>query len=157
LERALGRSVPVILVPVFMAAAGARVDPRVLDLSVLAGAAAFTVLLVAVAMLAGSVSARFSGLGAGDASAVAALLNCRGMMLLAIGIEMSDHHLIGSRLVAVFFIGAVATTIMTGPMFARAQRLAHRVASRNQARPPSWSLPQSPAVAADPAPPPPAS
>jgi Kef-type K+ transport system membrane component KefB len=140
LERALGRSVPVILVPVFMAAAGARVDPRTLGLSVLAGAAVFTVLLVAVACLAGSVSSRFSVLGASDATAIAVLLNCRGLMLLVLGVEMSDHRLIGSRLVAVFFIGAVATTAMTGPMFAGAQRRAHRAASQNRVRPPSWSI-----------------
>jgi Kef-type K+ transport system membrane component KefB len=157
IERALGWSVPVILVPGFLAGAGARVDPGMLDLGVLAGAAVFTVLLVAVAMLAGSVSSRFPGLGASDASAIAALLNCRGMMLLALGVEMRDHRLIGPRLVAVFFIGAVATTMMTGPLFARAQRFAHRAASRNRARPPAWSLPRGTAVAGDVAPRPPAS
>jgi Kef-type K+ transport system membrane component KefB len=157
IERALGWSVPVILVPVFLAGAGARIDPGMLDLGVLAGAAVFTVLLVAVAMLAGSVSSRFPGLGASDASAIAALLNCRGMMLLALGVEMSDHRLIGARLVAVFFIGAVATTAMTGPLLARAQRLAHRAASLNRARPPAWSLPSTTVVAGDAAPRPPAS
>jgi hypothetical protein len=108
-------------------------------------------------MLAGSVSSRFPGLGASDASAIAALLNCRGMMLLALGVEMSDQRLIGARLVAVFFIGAVATTAMTGPLLARAQRLAHRAASLNRARPPAWSLPSTTVVAGDAAPRPPAS
>lgn len=154
LERALGKSVPVILVPVFMAAAGARVDPRMLDVGVFEGAAVFTALLVAVVALAGLVTSRFGALSSSDASAIASLLNCRGMMLLALGVEMSDHRLIGSRLVAVFFIGAVVTTLMTGPVFARAQRRAHRTASQNRALPPAWSLPASAAVAGDTAPPP---
>jgi Kef-type K+ transport system membrane component KefB len=141
LERALGWSVPVILVPVFLAGAGARLDPGTLGLGVLAGAAVFTALLVATALLAGTASSRLPGIGAADASAIAALLNCRGMMLVAIGAEMSDHRLIGPRLVAVFFIGAVATTMMTGPLFARARRHARRTATRDQARPPAWSLP----------------
>jgi hypothetical protein len=45
---------------------------------------------------------------------------------------MADHRLIGPRLVAVFFIGAVATTLMTGPLLARAGRLARRAASEDQ-------------------------
>jgi len=139
LEQTLGRSVPVILVPVFLAATGARLDPRVLDLGVLEGAAVFTSLLVAVAALAGSASARISHIGANDARAITALINCRGMMLLALGAQMADHRLIGPRLVAVFFIGAVATTLMTGPLLARAGRLARRAASEDQVQPPSWS------------------
>jgi Kef-type K+ transport system membrane component KefB len=132
LEQMLGRAVPVILVPVFMAAAGARLDPRMLDVGVLQGAAVFTALLVAVAAAAGSASARTAHIGANDARAITALINCRGLMLLVLGVQMADHRLIGPRLVAVFFIGAVATTLMTGPLLARAGRLARRAASEDQ-------------------------
>jgi Kef-type K+ transport system membrane component KefB len=120
IERALGWSVPVILVPVFLAGAGARVDPRALDLGVLTGAAVFTALLGAVAILGASLSSRFAVLGPGEASSLAALLNCRGMMLLALGVELRDHGLIGVRLVAVLYLCAIATTLMTGPLFVRA-------------------------------------
>jgi Kef-type K+ transport system membrane component KefB len=136
----------VILVPVFIASAGARVDPRMLDASVLAGAAVFTVLLVAVATVSGWASSQISGVGAGDARAITALLNCRGLMLLVVAVELADHRLIGPRLVAVLFIAAVATTLMTGPLLARAGRLARRVAARDGAEPPNWSLPQTPAI-----------
>jgi Kef-type K+ transport system membrane component KefB len=146
LERALGGSVPVILVPVFIASAGARVDPRMLDASVLAGAAVFTILLVAVATVSGWASSRISGVGASDARAITALLNCRGLMLLVVAVELADHRLIGPRLVAVLFIAAVATTLMTGPLLARAGRLARHGAARDGAQPPNWSLPQTPAI-----------
>ena len=149
LERALDRSVPAILVPVFLAAAGARLDPRVLDVDVLEAAALFTSLLVLVATLGGYTSARVSHVGASEARAFMALINCRGMMLLALGVQMADRRLIGPRLVAVFFIGAVATTLMTGPLLARAGRLARRAASRDRVQPPSWSTPATPAVRSD--------
>jgi Kef-type K+ transport system membrane component KefB len=141
LERALGWSVPVILVPVFLADAGARVAPGTLDFGVLTGAAVLTVLLLAVGVLGAAVSSRFPVLGNGNATALAALLNCRGVMLVALGVEMRDHRLIGSKLVGVFFICAIATTIMTGPLFARAQRLAHRAALRNGAGAATLTLP----------------
>ena len=122
IERALGWSVPVILVPVFLAGAGARLDPRALDLGVLTGATVFTALLGAVAIIGASLSSRCSALGRGEASSLGALLNCRGMMLLALGVELRDLHLIGARLVAVFYLCAIATTLMTGPLLARARR-----------------------------------
>jgi Kef-type K+ transport system membrane component KefB len=139
LERTLGEGVRVLLVPVFLAAAGARIDPRVLDLGVLEGAFLFTVLLVAVAVIGGSAMARIPEIGRVDARAITALVNCRGLMLLAIAVQMSDHRLIGPRLLAVFFFGAVTTTLMTGPVLARAARLA----SREGARPPTWALSES--------------
>jgi hypothetical protein len=42
------------------------------------------------------------------------------MMLLALGVELRDHRLIGSRFVAVLYLCAIATTLMTGPLLARA-------------------------------------
>ena len=71
LERTLGEGVRVLLVPVVLAAAGARIDPRVLDLGVLEGAVLFTVLLVAVAVIGGSAMARVPEIGRVDARAIA--------------------------------------------------------------------------------------
>jgi Kef-type K+ transport system membrane component KefB len=121
LERALGRVVPVILVPMFFAAVGIRIDPRAIDVEVVEAAAVFTILLVAVASL-GGVSSRMSGLTTRTATTIAALLNCRGLVLLALAVDMVDHRLIGAMLAPVFFLGAVATTLMTGPLLAWAQR-----------------------------------
>ena len=121
-ERALGRIVPGMLVPIFLAGAGGRIDLRTLDLAVIAGAIVFTVLLVTVAALGGWISTRLTRFDAGEAVQIAVLLNCRGMMLFALGAQMSDQRMIGSRLVAVLFLGAVATTLMTGPLLDRVQR-----------------------------------
>jgi Kef-type K+ transport system membrane component KefB len=109
-------------VPIFLAGAGGRIEVQALDLSVVGGAVVFTVLLVAVAALGGWVYTRLATFDAGEAVQVAVLLNCRGMMLFALGEQMRDQGLIGSRLVAVLFLGAVATTLMTGPLLDRVRR-----------------------------------
>ena len=114
LRRALGRAVPALLIPIFLGSAGARIDPTQLDPHVIEGTLVFLGLLLAVAGLAaGAAARRFDPV---ELSTIAALLNCRGLVLLALGVSMVDHHLIGPRLVAVFFLGAVATTLMTGPL-----------------------------------------
>ena len=79
--------------PVFFAAGGMRIDPRLIDLGVLQAAAFFTILLVAVGVLSGLVSSRVRGITTSEARTIGALLNCRGLML-------------------------IATTLMTGPLLA---------------------------------------
>lgn len=116
LQRTLGAFVPTILVPIFLAAAGARIDLRLLDVRVFEGAAVFTILLVAVAAVGTLAQSGAPGTGTHNRATTMALLNCRGLMLLAVGVEMASHRLAGARLVAVFFIGAVTTTLMTGPL-----------------------------------------
>jgi Kef-type K+ transport system membrane component KefB len=121
-DRSLGRVVPTILVPVYFAAAGARIQPRALDAGVLAAAVLFTVLLTAVGALGGLASLRAEGIGAAEARTIAALLTCRGLMLLALASGMADDRLIGTRLAMVFFLGALLTTLMTGPLLHWADR-----------------------------------
>jgi Kef-type K+ transport system membrane component KefB len=121
LTRALDRIVPLVLVPVFFAAGGMRIDPRMIDVGVIQAAALFTILLVAVGFLSGVASSRVRGITSREARTIAALLNCRGLMLIALPLDMLDHRLIGPRLVTVFFFGAVLTTLMTGPLLAWAE------------------------------------
>jgi Kef-type K+ transport system membrane component KefB len=98
-----------------------RIDPRMIDIGVIQAAALFTILLIAVGLLSGLVSSRIKGITTGDAKTIAALLNCRGLMLIALPLDMLDHRLIGPRLLPVFFCGAVVTTLMTGPLLAWAE------------------------------------
>jgi Kef-type K+ transport system membrane component KefB len=122
LRRALESIVPLVLVPVFFAAGGMRIDPRLIDVGVVQAAALFTIPLVAVGLLSGLASSRVRGVTTREARTIAALLNCRGLMLIALPLDMLDHRLIGPRLVTVFFFGAVVTTLMTGPLLAWAGR-----------------------------------
>jgi Kef-type K+ transport system membrane component KefB len=121
LKRAIESIVPLVLVPVFFAAGGMRIDPRMIDVGVVQAAALFTILLVAVGFLSGLASSRVRGITSREARTIAALVNCRGLMLIALPLDMLDHRLIGPRLVAVFFFGAVVTTLMTGPLLAWAE------------------------------------
>lgn len=121
-QRLLGWIVPAVLVPVFLASAGERVDPRLLDGEVILGAVVFTALLLAVALPSGLVAKRVARFSAPEAKTIAALLNCRGLLLLVLAVAMADEDLIGPSLVAVLFLGALATTLMTGPLLGWAQR-----------------------------------
>jgi Kef-type K+ transport system membrane component KefB len=125
-DRSLGRLVPTILVPIYFAAAGGRIEPRVLDARVVAGAALFTVLLTAVGALGGLASSRAPEIGTAEARTITALLGCRGLVLLALAASMADYRLIGARLAMVFFLAALATTLMTGPLLSWADRAASR-------------------------------
>lgn len=91
-----------ILIPIFFAAAGERVDPAAIDGSVIAAAAVFLTLSTAVAALAGAAAAQLPGISQGEARSIAALRNCRGLVLLALAVSMIDQPLIGAGLVTVF-------------------------------------------------------
>jgi Kef-type K+ transport system membrane component KefB len=82
----------------------------------------FTALLLAVALPSGLVAKRVARFSAPEAKTIAALLNCRGLLLLVLAVAMADEDLIGPSLVAVLFLGALATTLMTGPLLGWAQR-----------------------------------
>ena len=84
--------------------------------------AVFTALLLAVALPSGLVAKRVARFSAPEATTIAALLNCRGLLLLVLAVAMADDDLIGPSLVAVILLGALATTLMTGPLLRWAQR-----------------------------------
>jgi transporter, CPA2 family len=73
--------------------------------------------------LACSVAAKVTGASNGDALAIGALMNSRGLMeliLLNIGLQAT---VISPTMFTVFVIMAIVTTVMTTPLFKLAQRL----------------------------------
>ncbi len=122
LTRVLSWPVTVIGVPVFLAAAGIHVDVSTFDAELLPAAAVFLAMLVTVAGAAGVAAARSRHIAAGQAAKIAALLNCRGLMLLALAVGLAESELIGPSLAVVLFAGALVTTLMTGPLLAREER-----------------------------------
>jgi Kef-type K+ transport system membrane component KefB len=105
-----------VLLPLYLVLPGATTDFR--DLDVGNGGEILVVLVVAAAskLLAGTVSARTTGLSRHDALSVGVLLNTRGLVeLVALGIGLSAGLLDGS-LFAVLVIMAVVTTVATSPI-----------------------------------------
>jgi Kef-type K+ transport system membrane component KefB len=148
LKRTLESIVPLVLVPVFFTAGGMRIDPRMIDVGVVQAAALFAILLVAVGFLSGLASSRVQGITRREARTIAALLNCRGLMLIALPLDMLDHRLIGPRLVTVFFFGAIVTTLMTGPLLAWAEHTDVRSDIEDGELPASLTPPDGTAAAA---------
>jgi len=104
-----------LLLPLYLIVPGATTDFRDLDLG--NGGEILVVLVVAAAskLVAGSVSARATGLSRHEALSVGVLLNTRGLVeLVALGIGLSAG-LLDSSLYAVLVIMAVTTTVATSP------------------------------------------
>ena len=104
-----------MLLPLYLVLPGATTNFRDLDLG--NGGEILLVLAVAAAskLVAGSISARATGLSRRDAVSVGVLLNTRGLVeLVALGIGLSAG-LLDRELYAVLVIMAVVTTVATSP------------------------------------------
>jgi Kef-type K+ transport system membrane component KefB len=104
-----------VLLPLYLVLPGATTDFR--DLGLGNAGEILVVLAVAAAskLLAGTVSARTTGLSRHDALSVGVLLNTRGLVeLVALGIGLSAG-LLDDSLYAVLVIMAVVTTVATSP------------------------------------------
>jgi Kef-type K+ transport system membrane component KefB len=104
-----------LLLPLYLVLPGATTNFRELDLG--HGGEILVVLVVAAAskLVAGGVSAKWTGLSRHDALSVGVLLNTRGLVeLVALGIGLSAG-LLDPSLYAVLVVMAVVTTVATSP------------------------------------------
>ncbi len=106
----------VFLLPVFLAVSGLRTDLTLVNGTILAGAALFLGLMIASKIGAGYVAGRAVGLSNRDAQVIGALLNCRGLLILVVGLIGLQLGVITPAMQVVFVIGAIVTTMMTGPL-----------------------------------------
>jgi Kef-type K+ transport system membrane component KefB len=108
-----------VLMPVFFALAGLNTTP-----DAFAGTGlAILLLILAVAvfgkMLGAGAGARVAGMGWGDAFAVGALMNARGLMELIVMKVGLDAGVIGREIFTMLMAMAIVTTLMTTPMLTR--------------------------------------
>jgi Kef-type K+ transport system membrane component KefB len=59
------------------------------------------------------------GLSFREASAIGVLMNCRGLEILIVGLIGLQAGVLTEQMMAVFVVGAIVTTLMTGPLFDR--------------------------------------
>jgi K+:H+ antiporter len=102
--------------PIFLAVAGLQTDFRLIDGTVLVGALVFVVLMIAGKVGAGYLAGRAVGLGNRDAGLIGVLLNCRGLLILVVGLIGLTKQVITPEMMVVFALGAIITTMMTGPL-----------------------------------------
>ena len=111
--------VVLFLLPVFLAVSGLRTDLRLLDNVDLApGLLLFLALMILGKWGVGYVAGRTVGLTANQANIIGVLLNCRGLLILVVGLIGLQLAVITPTMQVVFVIGAIVTTLMTGPLVA---------------------------------------
>jgi Kef-type K+ transport system membrane component KefB len=109
-------AVVLFFLPVFLAVSGLRTDLRTISLELVPGLLLFLALMIVGKWGAGYVAGRAVGLRSNMAHTVGVLLNCRGLLILVVGLIGLQLGLITPGMQAVFVVGAVVTTLMTGPL-----------------------------------------
>ena len=121
-ERVLGVAVRRVGLPVFLGLAALHTDLRELGLDVVAPVAALTVGVIALKLVAGYLAARAAGFDPSDARAIGALMQCGGVMTIAVSLQLLQAHIIDPRLHAALTLIGLVTTIAAGPLLPRAWR-----------------------------------
>lgn len=113
----IGELTATILLPVFLAFSGLMTDFTLLPLAALGG----ILVLLAAAVLSkwggGSLLGRASGLSWHEANVLGVLMNCRGLLVLVIGLVGVQNGVITPVMHLGAVLMALMTTAMTGPLF----------------------------------------
>jgi Kef-type K+ transport system membrane component KefB len=130
LERCLGVAVRRVGLPVLLGVAALHTDLRELHSGVLATVVTLLAAVIAIKVAAAYAAARAAGLGSADARAIGALMQCGGVMTIAVSLDVLDAHLIGARMHATLTLIGLASTIAAGPLLPRARALVRVSAAR---------------------------
>jgi Kef-type K+ transport system membrane component KefB len=121
-EARLGVVVRRVLLPVFLGVAALHTDLRELaPADVLGPALAIIAAVIVIKLAAGCLAARLAGFDAGEARAIGALLQCGGIMTIAISLDVLQAGVIGLRLHATLTLVGLISTLVAGPLLARAR------------------------------------
>ena len=122
MEARLGFVVRRVLLPVFLGVAALHTDLREIGLGDgLGPALAIIVAVMAIKLAVGYPAARLAGFDAGEARAIGALLQCGGIMTIAISLDVLQAGVIGLRLHATLTLVGLVSTLVAGPLLARAR------------------------------------
>jgi Kef-type K+ transport system membrane component KefB len=112
----MGEFVIVFMIPIFLAVAGLQTDFTVLTTDLIPGILVFLAFMIAGKWIVGAVAARAVGLNFKEANTIGVLMNCRGLMILIVAIVAGQFGGITPEMRVVFALGAIITTMMTGPL-----------------------------------------
>jgi len=118
-ERRLGVAVRRVGLPVFLGLAALHTDLRGLGSGAFAPAMAIIVTVIALKLAAAYLAARSVGFDSRDARAIGALMQCGGVMTIAISLDCVHAHVIGTRTHATFTVVGLATTLAAGTLLPR--------------------------------------
>lgn len=118
-ERLLGAAVRRVGLPVFLGVAALHTDLRELGSGPIAPVLALLLAVIALKAAAGYVAARIGGYGSAEARAIGALMQCGGVMTIAISLDLLQAQVIDARLHACLTLIGITTTIATGALLPR--------------------------------------
>ncbi|MEO6578677.1 MAG: cation:proton antiporter [Candidatus Limnocylindria bacterium] len=109
-------AIVLFFLPVFLAVSGIRTDLRQFAPEAVVGLVLFLGLMVVGKWGVGYVTARLVGLSSDEAHVLGVLLNCRGLLILVVALIGQQLGVVTPALQGVFVLGAIVTTVMTGPI-----------------------------------------
>lgn len=123
-EQRVGVVVRRVLMPVFLGVAALHTDLRELGPGVLALVLVMITAVIIIKLAAGYSAARLAGFARGERRAIGALLQCGGIMTIAISLGVLQAGVISSRMHATLTLVGLVTTVVVGPLLARARVVA---------------------------------
>jgi Kef-type K+ transport system membrane component KefB len=111
--------VVVVLIPVLLTVAGLHTDLRAFSLSDVAGLLLFLGAMIVAKWGVSAFTGPAVGLTWRESNALGVLMNCRGLEILIVGLIGLQAGVLTEQMMAVFVLGAIVTTLMTGPLFDR--------------------------------------
>ena len=112
----LQQFVVVFMIPVFLAISGLQTDLTVLGTEHIVGILIFLAAMVAGKWFVGAAAGKAVGLNWSEANTIGVLMNCRGLMILVVALVGKQAGVITEPMQGAFVIGAIVTTLMTGPL-----------------------------------------
>jgi Kef-type K+ transport system membrane component KefB len=112
----LQQFVVVFMIPIFLAVSGLQTDLRVLEVDLIGGILLFLAAMIVGKWVVGALAGRAVGLDFKEANTIGVLMNCRGLMILVVAVIGKQAGVITDPMQVTFVIGAIVTTMMTGPL-----------------------------------------
>ena len=106
----------IFLIPVFLAVAGIQTDFTILTWDLVPGILLFLGAMVVAKWFVGTAAGMGVGLNWKEANTIGVLMNCRGLMILVVALAALSFNGITPEMRVVFALGAIITTLMTGPL-----------------------------------------
>ncbi|MBA2555906.1 MAG: cation:proton antiporter [Chloroflexi bacterium] len=114
--RRMETAVTLFFLPIFLAFSGLRTDLKLLTPDLFLGLFLVLALMIIGKWAVGYLAGRATGLPSYQAHVLGVLLNCRGLLILVVALQGLQLGVITPQMQAVFVIGAIVTTVMTGPL-----------------------------------------
>lgn len=111
--------VVIVLIPVLLAVSGLQTDLRAFGPADVGGLLLFLAAMIVAKWGVSAFTGPVVGLTWRESNAVGVLMNCRGLEILIVGLIGLQAGVLTEQMMAVFVVGAIVTTLMTGPLFDR--------------------------------------